>query len=70
MRIFTCTDHDTFYPVGAASVVIADDEEMARRLLDSALIARGLKPSSESSYTINEILETAPCAVILVDGNY
>jgi len=38
MKIFVCTDHDQFYPVGVASVVvIARNEVEATLLLDAEL---------------------------------
>lgn len=70
MKTFVCTDHDRFYPVGAASIVFAYDEETAQMLLDSALKARGLKTSDESPYTLREISSNSQYAMILVDGNY
>lgn len=70
MRLFTCTDHDLHYPVGCASIVIADNEAHAIELLDAALIGKGLKPFSQEPYTLIEIDLSKPQAVILRDGDY
>ena len=69
MRIFTCTNHDGHYPVGVASVVIAETEDKAYEQLDKALIEAGLKPYDKEEYQINEV-EMKPQAIILNDGNY
>lgn len=69
MKVFTCKDHDTFYPVGGASVIIANDWNEAVSLLDAALIKEGLKPRAERPYTLQELPES-PVAVVLNDGEY
>ena len=70
MKIYTCTDHDCFWPVGVASVIVATNEEEAKRLLDEKLKKKGLKTYSKSPYTFNELLTDKPEATILHDGNY
>lgn len=67
LKLYTCTDHDMFWPVGAASIVIAYSEEEARGLLQEALNEHGLDGTKE--FTLVEI-RYYPRAVILVDGNY
>lgn len=67
MKAWTCTDHDYFWPVGVASVIVAETEEEARELLDAALLKRGLKTTP---YTLEELDLTKPSAQILQDGNY
>ncbi len=67
-RVFICTDHDTHWPVGGASVVVALSEPMARGLLDAELTARGLNPNKP--YTLTEIGQDAAVAVVLCDGSY
>lgn len=67
-RVFVSTDHDSHYPVGCGSVVIAFDEPTARGLLDAALAAKGLNPNKP--YTLQEIGQDGPIAIVLVDGNY
>lgn len=69
MKVFVTTNHDVHYPVGAASVVLARSEREAKTLLDAALVARGLKPSDEHPYTLEE-LDDSPQAQILVNGDY
>lgn len=68
LRVFICTDHDLVWPVGCASVVLAESEAHARELLDKQLRQHGLKGHDEEPYTLTEI--SGPCAVILNDGNY
>lgn len=67
MRLWVCTDHDCHYPVGCASIVLADYETTARELLDAALIQHGLKPDN---YTLTEIPLDQPRALVLNDGDY
>ncbi len=69
MKVYTCTDHDGFYPVPRASVVVAEDEAEARRLLDAALKEWGLKPHADEPYTLRELPHT-PAAHVLSDGDY
>ena len=66
MRVFTCTDHAGYWPVGACSVVIAPDEESARALLLDELIKRKL---DKCAFTLQEIPMIA-AAHVLLDGNY
>ena len=70
LRIFTCTDHDGHYPVGTSSVIVARDEEEARELLDTALVAAGLKTGKEARYTLQELNTDRARVIILQDGNY
>jgi len=70
MKIFICTDHDGFYPVGVASVIVAKDEKQAKKLLDKELKARKLNPSKKIPYTLISIDENIPYAHILNDGDY
>ena len=67
MKIFTCTDHDNFWPVGCASVVVAKDQGQARTLLSAALTNHGLKGNG---FTLQELDTAESKAVILWDGNY
>lgn len=64
MRIFYSTDHPVRYPVGGASIVIAETEERARELLSLELSKAGL----EGPFTLREI--TGEQALILRDGDY
>lgn len=67
MRLFVCTDHASHYPVGCASVVVAEDEASARELLDAALREHRLEPDD---YTLGEVATDTPTALVLNDGNY
>lgn len=70
MKVYTCTDHDCHYPVGVASVVVARDVLEAQQLLDAALIADGLRPWKDKSYTLTELPLVDAKAVILDNGEY
>jgi len=70
MRVFTCTSHDYHWPVGVASVVVAESEEAARKLLDEELVSGGLRPFDESPYDLVDVDTNRPHAKILCDGNY
>ena len=67
-RTYACNDHDSHYPVGCASVVVAENEEQARELLDAQLVANGLKPHKLAPYTLREV--KAGEAVVLANGVY
>lgn len=69
MRVFTCTDHPTHWPVGGASVVVAEDEADARQLLISALKDQGLR-AAEGSFTLKEVVLTERQAIVLNNGEY
>lgn len=67
MIVFTCTDHDGHWPVGVASIVVAESEDQACDLLDAELVKRGLKPGG---YSLVSMDVSRPRAVILNDGDY
>lgn len=67
-RVFICTDHDLHWPVGGGSVIIADSEVQARGLLDAELTSRGLNASLP--YTLTEVGQDGPVAVVISDGQY
>lgn len=68
MKVFTCTDHDCHYPIGVASVVVAESKEEAARYLSIALELNGLDPST--GFTLEELNTSVASATILHDGNY
>ena len=70
MKVFYCTNHDSHYPVGAASVVVAQNQKAAKKLLDDLLTSDGLKPSSKEPYDLTELDLTKPEAFLLVNGDY
>lgn len=67
LKVFTCNDHAGFWPVGSASVVVAENETEAREILRGALIGHGLK---DEPFTLKELDINRPHAVILNDGDY
>jgi hypothetical protein len=68
MRVYVCTDHQTHYPVGGASVVVAEDEEQARALLYAELRTHGLR--KDEPFTLQEVSLDRPHAVVLNNGDY
>lgn len=68
MRLWTCVDHDVFWPVGGASIVVASDEDEARSLLSDALRATGLDP--DEGFTLQEVPLDRKVAIVLKDGEY
>lgn len=67
LRLWTCTDHDGYYPVGTASIVLAETEEAARELLRIELIDRNLL---SYDFNLTEVPLDKPQAVVLRDGDY
>lgn len=71
MKVFTCTNFEGHYPVGAAAVVVARDEKKAKELLDLELRTQGLELGDA---TLTEICmassTTEPVVLVLADGNY
>lgn len=67
MNIYTCTDHKGHYPVGVASVIIAENERQARQLLHAELLVRGLE---SIDFTLHELEGDKCAAYILRDGDY
>lgn len=68
MKVFVCTDFTGHWPVGTAAVVIAPTMEDAGKLLRKELENHGLDPNDE--FTLTEISNHEPKAIILNDGNY
>ena len=67
MNVYTCTDHDGYWPVGAASIVVAENEEEARTLLREKLVSMDLDPDG---FTLQVLDTSTPKAVVLRDGDY
>jgi hypothetical protein len=67
MYVFTCNDFEGFYPVGTAAVVVANNEEEAKKMLIDELDKRGL-PQTDPTLTFVHTL--SPSVHILCDGNY
>lgn len=67
LKVWVCTDHATFYPVGGASVVLAETKDIAERLLRDALKRHGL--DGDRPFTLTPVDHWRQ-AIILCDGNY
>jgi len=70
MKLYTCVDHDGFYPVPTASIVIGNNKREGKKMLDLELIKAGLFPFKTKEYTLIEINPEKRQAIILSDGNY
>ena len=70
MRVYVCTDHDYHWPVGVASVIVANNITEAMEMLDAKLIEAGLEPFELKPYTIRRLPEDMPYCEILQDGQY
>jgi len=68
MYLWTCTDHDSVYPVGCASLVIAETEERAEELLNAALQAANL--DARKAFTLKRHPVNREYVEILNDGDY
>ena len=66
MRLWTCTDHETHYPVGGASIVMAETEEKACELLTERLAEQGIA----GPFNLVEQDATKPFAIVLCNGDY
>jgi len=67
-RLWISTNHGGFWPVGVASIVMANSEEEARKLMDRTLHEAGLLP--EKGYTLLELNISMPFARVLCNGDY
>ncbi len=70
MNFYYCTDHDSHWPVGCASVAFAENEDDARTQLDAELALHGLRPYSEVPYKLVLSTMVGPRAIVLCDGNF
>jgi hypothetical protein len=68
MNVYTCTDHEGFWPVGVCSVVVAKTEDEAHELLRIALKEHGL--TKELPFTLRKVNTEQPQAFLLLDGDY
>lgn len=67
MKVYTCNDHDGFWPVGTASVIVAGSEDEARELLRNKLLSMKLDPSD---FTLAELDVSKRGVTVLRDGDY
>ncbi len=68
LKLFVCTDHDGIWPVGVCSVVVAENEEQARGLLQAKLPEFGLDPNKP--FTLQPRHIDRPVAYVELDGDY
>jgi len=67
MKVFVCNDHDGYWPVPTASVIVAKDEEDAKVMLRKELESKGLKTEW---FTLKELDVTKEQVEMLSDGDY
>lgn len=76
MNVYTCDDHVGHWPVGTASVIVAETELQAYELLRAALIENGLNTEVLSAEkkgempTFQLVDSTKPQAIVLQNGDY
>jgi hypothetical protein len=68
LKVYSVSDHDSYLPWNAGSVVVAKNRAEARRILDKELVRRSLAPSSQKPYTLVEIPLDLPFASVLAEG--
>lgn len=66
MQVYTTVDFTGHYPVGVSAVIVAENEEQARKLIEDELREHGLKFDG----TLRRINSTAPRAFVLQNGDY
>lgn len=66
LKVYYNTDFEGLWPVGVSAVVVAESETQAIELLTEELQKRGLAYRG----TMKLIDTTAPCAIVLQDGDY
>lgn len=69
LNVYTCNDHDGYYPVGTASVIVAPNEIEARQMLRAALGLRGLN-AADDSFNLTLLPLHDATVRVLCDGNY
>jgi hypothetical protein len=69
MNVYTCIDHRGHNPVGVSSLIVAENEDEARRLLIAELAEHGLKQEGKP-FTLRLMNISSPRAYVLQDGDY
>lgn len=69
MKVYTCVDHEGMW-VGVASIVVAEDEKHAKRLLNKELKTYNLKSWKEHPYHLVLVNTDESKAVVLQNGDY
>ena len=70
MNVYWCDDHDGFWPVGRAALIVATDPEWAQCQLDAALKEKGLQTFVDHPYTLHKVDLDEMQAIIIHDGDY
>lgn len=68
MRVFVCKDHEGLWPVPTASVVVAENEEQAFRMLREEL--KNEHGIDDDSFTLKEINTGEKSVTVLSNGDY
>ncbi|SEP57090.1 hypothetical protein SAMN05216232_0193 [Virgibacillus subterraneus] len=68
MKVFVCNDHEGWWPVGSASVVIAENEQQAFYMLQEKLKTDyGI---NDSEFTLKEVDISQSQTIVLNYGDY
>lgn len=67
MRVYWSNDYDRLYPVPATAIVVADNEDQARKLLEDRLRQSNLKTTG---FTLHCAESAEPAVVAFDDGDY
>jgi hypothetical protein len=68
LNVYTCTDHSGHWPVGVASIVVAETEMDAKCLLVTELASHGIK--QDEDFTLVKPDTSCARAIVLRDGDY
>lgn len=68
-NVYACNQFTGHYPVGTAAVVVAKSQEHAADVLNKQLRLQGL-PGDATANMMALVVQIAPQAVVLCDGNY
>jgi CubicO group peptidase (beta-lactamase class C family) len=67
MRVWFSNDHKGHWPVGGASIVVAEEHGMAFVMLIEALRRQGIH---DTAFTLTEVDQTRRHVLVLCDGEY
>jgi hypothetical protein len=69
LGVYVCNQFTGHYPVGSAAVVVAESQQRAAQILNDQLREQGLIGDATANM-MALVVQKAPQAIILCDGNY
>jgi hypothetical protein len=69
LNVYTCNEFRGRYPVGAAAIIVAENEQEAVKLLEAELTKDGLTQTINLNQ-LELVAITKPQATILCNGEY